>query len=195
MLGKSSQRPQIDQHARLAFQLRLFLLIFHQLSKSGFFSCLGYYYSCISSPSPDSIVFSGWFRGKSTSWGPVQPVLKSNCRSAAFPHLPISTSDHSLGLFHANPIGLGYVQDTSVHSSRASNGKFSPGDGQICGQHGNAQFVFADGKGPTGTSLLEGTYVTKSSATISGRKIHSTEKLISARSKLRHWKTRQGQVL
>lgn len=62
----------------------------------------------------------------------------------------------------------------------AWNGKSSSGDGEICGQDWNTQFAFANGNGPTGTSLPAGIYVTKSSATTSGKKIYSTENLVSA---------------
>lgn len=67
-------------------------------------------------PTSDSIVFSGWFSSESSSWGPVQPILKLNCRNPAFPPLPITTSKHFLRLFCGNPTGLGSL---CVHPSTA----------------------------------------------------------------------------
>ena len=141
-----------------------------------FLSCLGYYYSIYLPPLLTASYFLDDSAVKAAAGGLVEPILKLNCRSAAFPHAPIIISNHFPGPFYVNPIRMGYCA-RGIYPSMAWNGKFSSGDGAISWRDWNTQYAFADGKGPTGISLPEGTYVTNSSATIPCKKIYSQRNL------------------
>lgn len=95
-----------------------------------FLSCLGYYYSIYLPPLLTASYFLDDSAVKAAAGGLVEPILKLNCRSAAFPHLPIIISNHFPGPFYVNPIRMGYCA-RGIYPSMAWNGKFSSGDGAI----------------------------------------------------------------
>lgn len=71
---------------------------------------------------------------------------------------------------------MGCVQNAAL-PPRPGTGSSGSADVELFKQDSNTQFTFADGKGPIGISLSEGTYVTNSSATISCKKIYRQRNL------------------